>query len=288
MKHWHLLALLYPAFAQAGEKIEFHYTNQQVLAASTTDQGNLARDWFDRCAAGGEFAELAASYGPDPRLTLGQREAAEKSFDRVRFEKIAQQAFDKVVSHMPQAQLTLCVDFTHPADTFARDQMRGVMALTAGSGKVIIKLHPEADWATLLPYVLAHELHHSYWAKHHFDATKSFTLGDYLVFEGRADYFAKHVFGQHPAPWIDALTDEQFAVTLEAFRPKFPDTSPEVLMGSMFGNPQAGIPLWAGYTVGYRLVAQRLAGQARPDWPAITAMPTTEFLPAAANAQAGD
>lgn len=278
MKSWMLSLLLFPGLTSAGETIDFHYTNAQVLAAADTASVNKA--WFARCAAGGQFAGLARGYAPDPRLTREQREAAEKGFDRRAFEHIAQATYERVSADLPQTRLTLCVDFASPDDSFARDKMKGVMALTAGSGRIIVKLHPQVDWAMLLPYVLAHELHHSYWAQRHFEPKAAFTLADYLAFEGRADYYASKVFGQHPAPWINALDDAQYAAATRAFRPQLADISPQVLMGAMFGNPQAGIPLWAGYTVGYRWVAGRLDGQNRHDWVAITAMPAKDFVPA--------
>ncbi len=277
MKAWWLILSMLSGPAFAGEPIRFHYTNPATLAAS--DAGAAAAAWFEQCAQGGQFADIARHYGPDPRLSQAQRESAERSFDREAFERTAQTAFDRVVEILPQGPLTLCVDFTSPDDSFARDRMQGVMAVTAGSGRIIVKLHPDAPWQRLLPYVLAHELHHSYWALKHFDADRPFTLADYLVFEGRADNFAMHVFGEHPAPWINALDDTQYTRTLASFRPLLGDASPQVLMGAMFGNPQAGIPLWAGYSVGYRLVAARIEG-ATPDWPAITAMPAAEFIPA--------
>ena len=285
MKNLMLLLALSPIVAVAAEPVDFHYTNAQVLAAPADAGDATGRAWFARCAEGGEFAMLAPGYGPDPRMTREEREAAEQAFDRKKFETIAQQAFDRVTQELPHEKLTICVDFTRPDDAFARDQMRGVMALTAGSGRIIVKLHPGSDWATLLPYVLAHELHHSYWAKHHFDPNTPFTLGEYLVFEGRADNFAKHAFGQHPAPWIDALTDEQYRSALKSFAPLYGDSSPQVLMGSMFGNPAAGIPQWAGYTVGYRLVAEKIARDKLANWPAVTALPASAFLPPVAKTQ---
>lgn len=270
--------LLMPGLAVAGEKVDFHYTNADVLAA--TDAAAAGAAWFDRCAKGGQFADIARGYGPDPRITREQRQAAEKGFDRAAFERIAQSSYDRVVKDLPQGKLSLCVDFASPDDTFARDQMQGVMAVTAGSGKIIVKLAPGADWTRLLPYVLAHELHHSYWAAQHFDPKAAFTLADYLVFEGRADNYAMHAFGAHPAPWTHALDKAQYEKTLAAFRPQLGDSSPQVLMGAMFGNPQAGIPLWAGYSVGYQMVAQRLSGMPKIDWAAVTAMPAADFIPA--------
>ena len=199
-----LLFLLVPGLAIAGEPIDFHYTNPQVLAA--TDAKAVGDAWFARCASGGQFADLARGYAPDPRLTREQRESAENGFDRAHFEKIAQSTYDRVVADLPQGRLTLCVDFTTPDDAFTRDRMQGVIALTAGSGKVVVKLHPQADWAKLLPYVLAHELHHSYWAQEQFHPDAAFTLADYLVFEGRADYYANQVFGAHPAFFAASTT----------------------------------------------------------------------------------
>ena len=76
------------------------------------------------------------------------------------------------------------------------------------------------------------------------------------------------------------MTDDQYQAALKAFAPLYGDSSPQVLMGSMFGNPDAGIPLWAGYTVGYRLVAQTIERDELGDWKAITALPVSAFLPA--------
>jgi hypothetical protein len=272
--------LLLSAAIPAAAPIHFHYTNEQLLAAPG-DAAKQREEWFAQCAAGGEFARLATSYAPEPRVSREEREAAEKKFDRAAFERIAQDTYDRVVAELPQRPLTLCLDFTAADDAFARDRMGGVMALTAGSGKLIVKIHPDADWQALLPYVLAHELQHSYWAQHNFDPGRPFTLGDYLVFEGRADNFAMHEFGKHPAPWTDALSAEQYADSLVRFAPQFGDSTPQVLMASMFGDPQHGIPAWAGYTVGYRLVAKKIADKQLKDWQAISAMPAAEFLPPA-------
>jgi hypothetical protein len=275
-----LTLLLASTSTPATPPVHFHYTNDQMLAAKDGEQAR--KDWFEACAAGGEFAFLASNYAPDTGMTHEQREAAAKKFDRAAFESIVQASYDRVVAELPQKPLGLCIDFTREDDAFARDQMHGVMALTAGSGKLIVKIHPDADWKSLLPYVLAHELQHSYWAQHHFDPGKHFTLGDYLVFEGRADNFAMHAFGKHPAPWVDALDPVQYEATLRRFEPQFGESSPQVLMGAMFGNPKDGIPLWAGYTVGYRLVAKKIADDKLADWKLISAMPAGEFLPAAA------
>ena len=278
MKFLSLMTLMLAASAaHASEPIRFHYTNDAMLAAK--DPAAAGKEWFEQCAAGGEFAFLAPRFAPDAGMRREERSADAKKFDRAAFEKIAQESYDRVVQELPQKPLSLCVDFVRDDDAFSRDRMGGVVALTAGSGKLILKIHPDADWQALLPYVLGHELQHSYWAQRYFDTSKPFTLGNYLVFEGRADNFAMHAFGRHPAPWIDALDPGQYAAALQRFQPLFDDASPQVLMGSMFGNPKEGIPLWAGYTVGYRLVAKKIADAKLVDWQQISALPASDFLP---------
>ncbi|WP_175821463.1 hypothetical protein [Burkholderia sp. BCC0419] len=107
-KSWLWSLVLLPSVACASERIDFHYNNTQVLAA--TDRARVNDAWFARCAAGGQFAELARGYAPDPRLTREQREAAEKSFDRQAFERIAQATYDRVVDDLPQARLVKEMD----------------------------------------------------------------------------------------------------------------------------------------------------------------------------------
>ncbi|AZD86841.1 hypothetical protein C4K14_4019 [Pseudomonas chlororaphis subsp. aureofaciens] len=106
------------------------------------------------------------------------------------------------------------MDFTSPYDSFVRDKMNGVTALTAGSGKIIVKLHPQADGVTLLSYVLAHELHHSYWTQHHFDAKASFTLADPLWAGYTVGYrwVAGRLDGQSCHDWdsITAMSAKEF------------------------------------------------------------------------------
>jgi uncharacterized protein YjaZ len=52
-----------------------------------------------------------------------------------------------------------------------------------------------------------------------------------------------------------------------------------VLQAAMFGSPQAGIPAWAGYTIGYRLVSERMARAPKLDLKTMTAAPASEFIP---------
>lgn len=279
------LALSTPAFA-ADPAISFYFTNDAVLqqhavAKSPAEaQAAASAAWSAHCAAGGEFADLTGDFAPSAGTTVDERKSQAAKFDNAKFERIAREAWAKANAALPQDSMHVCVDLTTQDDAFTRDRMDGIMAVTAGKGRIILKIHPDADWAASLPYTLAHEMHHSYWTQHHFDAGKPFTLADYLVFEGRADYFAGNLFA-HRAPWTKALDAASHAAAWDSFSKTLDATDPATLMGSMFGSPQAGIPMWAGYSVGYKLVSDRMARTPKLDYAAMTAAAADEFMPKA-------
>lgn len=227
---------------------------------------------------GGEFADFAASYAPDARVSADDRAAQAARFDRSAFVRIATDSWRRANAALPQGPVLLCVDLAPAADVFTRDLMGGVAAVTAGRGHIILRVHPDADWQAALPYALAHEMHHSYWLLHHFAPENAFTLADYMVLEGRADYFAGSLF-EHRAPWTMALDGAAYDTTWMIVSRNLDSTDWETLEAIMFGRPQAGIPMWAGYSIGYRLVSERMAREPALDLKTMTAAPASEFVP---------
>lgn len=78
----------------------------------------------------------------------------------------------------------------------------GVTAFATGIGNIIISIDPrEENWQTILKHIIAHEYHHNVWSSRHFER-KDFSVIEYLVFEGRADYFASRFFPEVNARWL--------------------------------------------------------------------------------------
>lgn len=275
------MVLVVPALLQsstafsADSSIDFYFSNDALLER---DGAAAIREWTERCVAGGEFAEFAAIYAPDLKMSVTERKAQVAKFDRAEAVRIATDAWREANAALPQGSLLVCIDLAHPADDFTRSLMGGISAVTAGRGRIILRVHPDANWKSVLPYVLAHEMHHSYWLENHFDASAPFTLADYLVFEGRADYFAGTLF-THRAPWTTALDADAYSSTWLAMSKDLSTTEGEKLQAFMFGSQQAAIPMWAGYSVGYRLVSERMAQEPRLDLRAMTSAPASAFMP---------
>jgi hypothetical protein len=271
-----IAVLMQGVTAFSAESPDFHFTNDAFLEQSSPIAA--MEHWTERCVSGGEFAEFAAAWAPDTQMSSAERRTQAAKFDRDEAIRIATAAWQKATVVLPQGPLRICIDLARVADNFTRDLMGGVAAVTAGRGRIILRIHPEADWKAALPYALAHEMHHSYWAQYHFDAKAPFTLADYLAFEGRADYFAATLF-EHPAPWTTALDADTYAAVWRAVSKDLNSTDWEKLQGTMFGSPQSGIPRWAGYSIGFRLVSDRMAREPKLDLKAMTAAPASAFMP---------
>jgi uncharacterized protein YjaZ len=79
---------------------------------------------------------------------------------------------------------------------------QGVTAFATGTGNIIISIDPrEENWQTILKHIIAHEYHHNVWSSRHFER-KDFSVIEYLVFEGRADYFASRIFPEVNSRWL--------------------------------------------------------------------------------------
>jgi uncharacterized protein YjaZ len=276
-------SLLVVAFAQvaptpeATASLDIFFTDDAVIEKGVTA---AAAEWTARCVAGGQFAEVAGSYAPDPGVGMTERKAQMAKFDRQVFVRLATEAWQRANEALPQPSLRLCVDVAAPGDAFTRDVMGGVAGVTAGGGRIVLRIHPDAPWQAAVPYAVAHELHHSYWVHAHFNPAAPFTLADYLMLEGRADYFARALFPRD-APWTAPLDAAAYAAVWQRVSSQLGTTEWNVLQATMFGAPDAGVPQWAGYRLGYRLVSERMARGPALDLRAMSAAPASEFLPPA-------
>ncbi|MDF1549036.1 MAG: DUF2268 domain-containing putative Zn-dependent protease, partial [Bacteroidales bacterium] len=104
-----------------------------------------------------------------------------------------------------------------------------------GSGKIIIALNQTADnWKDFLSFGLAHEYHHSTWISRNW-ITSDFTLLEYLVFEGRADSFAKSINDSVEVHSTKYITKEQENFVWNLVKPDLDKKGTERLTNVMYG-----------------------------------------------------
>jgi uncharacterized protein YjaZ len=124
-------------------------------------------------------------------------------------------------------------------------------AVTIGSGKIIVMIDPTFQWKKTLPYVIAHEYHHSTWMSRNWKDS-NFSLIEYLIFEGRADIFATDLYKEVTSPWTTMINKEQEKKVWNEIEPEIFQRGHEIINKVMFGNQD--IPFGSGYTIGFNIV----------------------------------
>lgn len=233
-----------------------------VEAAQATPDANLSAlfrqyvvdPYWEDCASGGEYVMLAQDAVAVPIKDLDYLAGAVSTLRESDVEQIVKEALQEAATVLSGPNTTVCIYVVDPERTFVRDYMGGVMGMTVGSGKIWIQIYPEGNWRDWVPYTVAHEYHHSVWTNR--NLSQSFDLVDYLIFEGRADSFARVVYPDVAAPWTEALTAEQEAVQWQAMQPHLDTMSGMMQRKFMFGGTD--VPRWTGYTIGFHIVQDYL------------------------------
>lgn len=136
--------------------------------------------------------------------------------------------------------------------------MNGVFGFTAGSKQVLISLDSTIKgWEKMLSYAIAHEYNHAYWTKENFAKLTQWTVLDYLVFEGKGDYFAKLLYPKIKTPWTEALSSEKKTALWNRLQPELNNQDFSFQAEVMFGSQK--FPLWGGYSLGYDIVQSSLS-----------------------------
>ena len=189
-------------------------------------------------------SELAKSIN---RITLNQETIKTKIIG----------ALKKSRQNIGNDSLTIYIIPVNPDSRSVIKAMTGIMGLTAGSKQIILTIEPDIlGWENMLEYAVAHEFNHAYWTNVNFGKSAKWTLLDYLVFEGRGDYFAHLLYPNVVAPWTIALTENQKTDLWNKIKPNLQSEDISYQIEVMFGS--RNYPVWGGYTIGYDIVLRAL------------------------------
>lgn len=251
-----------------------------VEAAAADPNADLQALWTEKvidpywkdCTEGARYLDYAPPLR-DAITDLAALRAGVAALRAASVDAAVRTAAEKAAAMVSGPPTTVCIATVDPSWTYLQ-MMHGVGGFTPGPGKVWLTILPEGDWQEWIAYGVAHEYHHSAWMA---GSREVEDLADYLVFEGRADSFARLVAPGLEAPWTSALTPQEEREAWRALEGQLGSTDAEVPRSMTFGGVD-GMPRWAGYRIGFRVVQAYLA--AHPDvsvseW---TALPATELI----------
>lgn len=173
-------------------------------------------------------------------------------------ERSAEAAFN-VLPHRGRLQIEVQVD---PARVIPEIGVGGFTDPATGDVSVWIRPTPLREELTRwIPATLAHELHHA--SRVRTGPGYGITLGEAMVSEGLADHFEAELFPATPLqPWDDAFPDEQEPALWQLAERDLSTPGGYDHEEWFFGAGE--LPRWAGYTLGYKIVAAYLGGDREP------------------------
>lgn len=162
----------------------------------------------------------------------------------------------------------------------------GLGGRTNGTTEVHLTVDPDhpslaASLHAELQPLLAHELHHV--ARHRaFGFSRN--LLEAIVMEGLADHFSLEIARVEPPPWAIALDDAGLEFWIQ-------EASASWLAGpwdhdAWFFGTTTDIPRWAGYSIGFALVARYLEANEGAKPSQLASEPATSFVPASTSRRA--
>lgn len=161
-------------------------------------------------------------------------------------------------SHTDQIPLQRIIFGLYIADMSGVPQSHGYTGF-GGIPGWIMTVYGSADEYNLerVEAATVHELHHNILGAYSGPGASMVrgTLADYMVGEGLAESFAGDLYGADKVgPWASELGNADVERIKATYRDGLGVTGFDEMRRYIFGDPAAGLPVYAGYAIGYRVV----------------------------------
>jgi len=233
---------------------------EEVEADLDADTASLWRehvvDAYRKDCLAGEYGRLAEDRLSEPIMDVERLGDAVENLRGSDVAQIIEATLRKSARRLPGPDTEICVFVEGDRMAVHPYEETGASGFTTGSGKILLFVNPEGSWKHWIPYVIAHEYHHAawthLWTEDHPRQEPLSKLGDYLVFEGRADSFARLLYPNEGAPWTRALTPKEEEEQWKAMCADLRSTDQNLWSQYAFGGLET--PRWTLYTIGFHVV----------------------------------
>ncbi|MBL4934150.1 hypothetical protein JK636_00090 [Clostridium sp. YIM B02515] len=152
--------------------------------------------------------------------------------------------------------ITIAIYPLNDENAVVKEKQNGVLGVNV-FGNILINVNPFStgyvDW---IPYVFAHEYHHTVWGNYwhviHGGLTGKFI--ESILIDGQADFFAKGFNEALNPTWISQISRQQEEELWNKYYSKLLNETDVDYVKYMFGDTDAGIPWCAGYFFGYKII----------------------------------
>lgn len=156
----------------------------------------------------------------------------------------------------------------NPDDEHLTVRSAGYFGMGGFPGAILLTMWPTATSLAKIEYAAAHELHHNVRYANVVWDPMTVTVGEHVVAEGLAEAFVRELAGEDAmVPWATALRgpelDDAYATVTAGIDVAGMANLPAYVFGDAtaraMGHEPVGLPDFAGYAVGLRIVDAHLA-----------------------------
>ncbi|MFF4953184.1 DUF2268 domain-containing protein [Streptomyces chattanoogensis] len=181
-------------------------------------------------------------------------------------------AWERISAAVPGIQhaetVHVVVVLGNPDDDHLTVRSAGYFGMGGIPGAIHLTIWPTETSLKKIAYGAAHELHHNVRYANVIWDPMAVTVGEYVVAEGLAEAFVRELAGEQAmGPWSKALSDAQLDSAYEKISADIDVAGMQNLTAYVLGDATAermgqqpvGLPDFAGYGVGLRMVDAHLA-----------------------------
>ncbi|AIF45296.1 hypothetical protein X953_06680 [Virgibacillus sp. SK37] len=175
----------------------------------------------------------------------------------------------------PGADKYVYVFPANPDDNDGMKRMEGVAASAWNENFFAIQIAPPYFEERSLKQAVAHEYHHTVFFENN---ELGYTLLESILIEGKADTFAKIIYPDIHMPWSNFSSEKNESQTWKVLKENMTSTMPSTQDEFFLGEPSKGIPEWANYKMGNKIMEsfiEKKPNVSIEDW---TNMPAAEIL----------
>ena len=161
-------------------------------------------------------------------------------------------------------------------DEFIKSKMSGVTGFTPNAYSMFLRIDCESDWSRFIVGTILHEFNHVIrFQRTNFPRRPS--VLDNLVMEGLAQCFEEDATGTL-RPWSEAITREKAREIWQNIKDRLELKSRDLNDRIFIREGDEEFPLWAGYTMGYLMVRNKLKKLKKTNWDKLIGMNPKSFL----------
>ena len=232
----------------------------QFMEALRTDPSNARRTLFERLTnlAPAEVDDLLYNGLCSIDASADDWERALAAMESLAIESVVGDTLLNLRSRFPSGQdLSVEVFPMDADDTFGRGKLGGVSGWTNWEGTTIsLVVFPAAETLSTLISTTVHEYHHHYRTMVMNNGHDGTSLLETIIREGLAEHFVAEVLGDTArGPFAEVFSQQEArSLWTEVYRERIFLRGEDHTGPYQFGGGTSGLPLWAGYSMGYHLV----------------------------------